>query len=130
MVTQALSTVLGIWLMFAPAVLGHAGQTLGKLDRGLGPFIASVSFLAVTQICRSLRWVNLLPAAVLLVAPWFLDGPMASKVNTAVVGLVVLLLTPWGHPDQSRYGNGWMTLGPLPRLPGWNAGRGEGATES
>lgn len=121
---QAVNAVLGVWLMFAPAVLGHTESVLGNVDRGIGPSIGAVAAVATTQITRSVRWLNWLFAPVLLVAPWFLDAPLVSKVNSAIVGLIVIALTPIGHPNQSRYGNGWFTLLPLHPLPGWDAERG------
>lgn len=120
---QIVSGVLGLWLMVAPAALGHVDTTLADFDRTVGPLVASVSFVAAAQICRSLRWLNLAFAAVLVVAPWFLDAPLVSQVNSTVVALVVLALTPWGSPDQTRYGNGWTTVWRTEDLPDWDAPR-------
>lgn len=122
---QIISAVLGVWLMFAPAVLGHVDTTLSDFDRTVGPLVASVSFIAAAQIARSLRWLNLLWAAVLLVAPWFLDAPLLSQVNSSLVALIVLALTPLGSPDQTRYGNGWTTLWRTEDLPEWDAPRAD-----
>lgn len=120
---QIASTVLGVWLMFAPAALGHVDTTLADFDRTIGPLVASASFVAAAQISRSLRWLNLGFAAVLIVAPWFLDAPTVSQVNSCVTALLVLALTPWGSPDQTRYGNGWTTLWRTEDLPEWDAPR-------
>lgn len=120
---QIICAILGIWLMVAPAVLSHAGSALGSLDRVIGPVIAAVSFVAAAQITRSVRWLNIPAAAVLLVAVWFLDAPTVSKLSSAATALVVLALTPWGSPDQTRYGNGWTTLWRTEDLPNWDAPR-------
>lgn len=125
---QVVNTILGLWLMAAPAVLGHAGQPLGKFDRAIGPAVAAVSFVAVAQISRSVRWLTMPLAAVLLVVPWILDAPTASKVNSVVVAAAMLLLAPLGRPDQRRYGNGWSTLRGDGDLPPWGAPRGEEIT--
>ena len=123
---QVINTVLGVWLMVAPAVLGHAGEPLGKFDRGIGPAVAAVSFVAVAQISRSVRWLTVPLAAVLVIAPWFLDAPTASKLNSVAVAVAMLVLAPIGRPDQRRYGNGWSTLWRDGDLPRWGAPRGPG----
>lgn len=121
---QVVNTVLGLWLMAAPAVLGHSGELLGKFDRAIGPTVAAASFVAAAQISRSVRWLTLPAAAVLAVAPWFLDAPAASKINSVAVAVAMLLLAPVGRPDQRRYGNGWSTLLRTEHLPGWEAPSG------
>lgn len=125
---QIVNVVLGVWLMFAPAVLGHADVLLGKIDRAAGPWVAAVSFVAAAQISRSARWLSMPAALVLVTAPWFAQAPGASKANSIVVGLVMLALIPVGRPDQRRYGNGWTTLWRAEELPDWDAPRGEDAS--
>ena len=127
---QILNTVLGVWLMFAPAVLGHADTSLADFDRAVGPAVAAVSFVAVAQITRSVRWLTIPVAAVLVIAPWFLDAPTGAKVNSAVIGAIMIILAPIGRPDQRRYGNGWTTLWRDEDLPGWDEPRGSDASGS
>lgn len=127
---QITNIVLGVWLMFAPAVLGHSDTLLAKFDRSAGPWVASVSLVAVAQISRSTRWLSLPAAVVLIVAPWFIDAPTASKINSAVVGVAMCALAPIGSPDQRRYGNGWTTLWRDEELVGWDADRGTETTGS
>lgn len=121
---QITNAALGVWLMVAPSVLGHADLLLGKFDRAIGPTVASVSFVAAAQISRSIRWLTIPAAAVLVVAPWFLDAPVAAKVNSTAVAVAMILLAPVGRPDQRRYGNGWTTLFRDEDLPDWDAPRG------
>lgn len=128
MKAQIVNTILGIWLMFAPAVLGHSGATLAKFDRAVGPAVAAISFVAVAQISRSVRWLTIPAALVLVIAPWFLEAPTAAKVNSAAVAVVMMVLAPLGKPDQRRYGNGWTTLFRSEDLPDWDAPRGEDAS--
>lgn len=122
---QIANMVLGVWLMAAPAVIGHAATTLAKVDRAVGPTVAAISFVAVAQITRSVRWLTLPFAAGLVVVPWFLDAPTAAKLNSTVVAVAMLALAPIGRPDQRRYGNGWSTLWRDADLPDWDAPRGD-----
>lgn len=99
----------GVWLMFAPAVLDY-GEPAATSDRIAGPLLAAIGFLAGFAITRGLRWLNLITGGWLVLGPWLLDFPAAAVVNSLLVGLAVLLLAPWGKPDQSRYGGGWASL--------------------
>lgn len=101
---------LGVWLMFAPAVLGYTGSAAATSDRLAGPAIAAVAFVAASAITRSLRWLNAPAALWLLVGPWVLGYPTAAAVNSVVVGVLVGLLTPLGKPDPGRFGGGWSVL--------------------
>lgn len=109
---------LGVWLMAAPAVLGHAGTTAGSSDRFVGPLIASIAFVAASEITRPVRWANLAGALWLLVAPWILGFPMSAAVNDVIVGLAVGVLSPLGKADlAARFGGGWSSLRHPEKLP-------------
>lgn len=109
-VAQSVLVLVGLWLMAAPAVLGHAGTTVGSSDRVVGPLVVSAAFLGIFTITRPVRWFNLLPGVWLLVAPWVLGAPTAATVSDVVAGLVVLALAPVGRLAYSRYGGGWASL--------------------
>lgn len=111
-VAQTVVTVTGLWLMAAPAVLGHAGTAAGRSDRLIGPTIAAAGFLAIFPITRLVRWFNLLPGAALLVTPFVFGAPTDATVNDIVSGLVVLALATVERAPQDRYGGGWDTLLP------------------
>lgn len=109
---------LGVWLMAAPAVLGYAGTTAGSSDRFVGPLIASIAFVAASEITRPVRWANLAGALWLLVAPWLLGFPTSAVVNDVLVGLAVGVLSPLGKADlQARFGGGWSALRDPKELP-------------
>ena len=109
---------LGVWLMAAPAVLGHAGTTAGSSDRFVGPLIASIAFVAASEITRPVRWANLVGALWLVVAPWILGFPMSAAINDVIVGLGVGVLSLLGKADlQERFGGGWSALRHPKELP-------------
>ena len=108
---QMIVVLLGVWLMAAPAVLGHVGTTAGSSDRVVGPAIAAIAFVAASEITRPIRWVNLLGALWLIVGPWLLDFPTAAAINDLIVGVAVAALAPLGKADTtSRFGGGWRSL--------------------
>ena len=107
---------LGVWLMAAPSVLGYVGTTAETSDRLVGPVIAAFGFVAASEITRSVRWVNVIAAAWLVIGPWLMGFPTDAAVNSLVVGLVVAVLTPLGKPNPDRFGGGWSSLWKPERL--------------
>lgn len=115
---QMIVVVLGLWLMAAPAVLGHTGTTADSSDRFVGPLIASIAFVAASEITRPMRWLNPAGALWLIVAPWVLGFPITAAVNDLIVGLAVGALSPLGKVDtKARFGGGWKSLRRPEELP-------------
>ena len=106
---QVLNTVLGIWLMVAPAVLGYGGPGAMN-DRVCGPLAAGFALIAMHEVTRPLRWIILPVGVWLLVAPWVLGYGTAAAVNSVVVGLLLTLLAPWGGRVRHGFGGGWSSL--------------------
>ena len=121
---QMVLVIVGLWLMAAPAVLDYGGAAATS-DRIAGPLLAAMSFLAVFQITRGMRWANLPIGAWLVAAPWILDFRGDATVSSMLAGVAALVLAPTGSPDQSRYGGGWIALRDTRRLPS-AGGRGPG----
>lgn len=109
MIPHFLLAAGGIWLMFAPAVLDY-GDPAATSDRMAGPALAAIGFLAGFAITRGVRWLNLATGAWLVAAPFLLAFPTDATINSVLIGLAALALAPWGKPDQSRYGGGWIVL--------------------
>lgn len=109
MPAQLALVAVGIWLMAAPDVLGHA-ETASDSARTAGPVMASIAFLGVFTITRGLRWLNLLTGLWLVAAPWVLGLSGTATANSLVCGVAALLLAPVGSVDQDRYAGGWRAL--------------------
>jgi len=99
------SVALGLWLMFAPAALGSTG-TAAHSDHLIGALIVTVAVIALADVGRSVRFVNVLFGAWVIVAPWLLGGATTgSKWNDVIVGALVILLSfPRGTVGE-RYGS-------------------------
>jgi hypothetical protein len=106
---QVVSALLGIWLMAAPDIVGYGGPARLN-DRVVGPLAASFAFIAVWQVTRPLRWLNLALGAWLLLAPWALGYELAPRLNSLVVGLVLVVLAAVSGKVQQRFGGGWASL--------------------
>ncbi|MDP1860543.1 MAG: vitamin K epoxide reductase family protein [Gemmatimonadaceae bacterium] len=100
-----LSAGLGVWLMFTPAALGSA-DTAAHSDHLFGALIVTVAVIALADVGRVLRFVNVVFGAWVVAAPWILDGATtASRLGGAIAGaLVILLSLPRGAVGE-RYGS-------------------------
>src|SRR5690606_20916580 len=63
-VGQVIVALVGVYLMFAPWLLDYDGAP-EKIDRFIGPLVASFATMAAWEVLRNVRWINLLLAIVL-----------------------------------------------------------------
>ena len=103
------SFVLGLWLMAAPAVIGYADAARTN-DHIVGPVVASFAFIAIWQLMRPLRWIELIVGAWLLAVPWILGYGTVPAINSLVVGLLLAALAFLGAKTGKRFGGGWASL--------------------
>jgi uncharacterized membrane protein len=99
------SVGLGLWLMFAPSLLGTIGPA-AHADHLVGALIVTFSVMALADVGRALRFVNVLFGALVIGAPWVLTGATSgSRWSAAIAGtLVILLSLPRGRVGE-RYGS-------------------------
>lgn len=109
MLAQIANILLGLWLMVAPAVLGHAGAA-AKNDWIVGPLVVTVATVALWQATRAVRWVNLVLGAWMVLAAWLLGyGRLAAVLTTAVGLAIALLAIPRGRITH-QFDGGWRVL--------------------
>ena len=72
-----ISTLIGLWLMAAPAVLGY-GEPASTVDRIVGPIAASAAWISVWAVTRPIRWLGLPLGLVLITAPFLLGYPLPA----------------------------------------------------
>lgn len=112
MIARIVAVVAGVWLMFAPAVLGYGGVAETN-DRIVGPIGAAIAFVAIWEVMRALRWGTLPVGIWLIVAPLALsydDG--AAIVSSVVAGLAISLSTFFGATISATFGGGWRSVSP------------------
>lgn len=106
---QILNTLLGLWLMAAPDVLGYRGAA-GVNDHILGPIAASAACVALWEVTRAVRWVNLPIGLWLIAAPWVLGYGAAPRLNSLAVGLPLVAFAAVRGELRQRFGGGWSAL--------------------
>jgi len=99
-----LSTGFGVWLMFTPSVLGSAGAA-AHADHLFGALIVTAAVIALADVGRATRFINILFGALVIAAPWVLGGATtASRWSDMIAGVLVILLSLPRGPVGERYG--------------------------
>jgi hypothetical protein len=104
---QVFNTMLGIWLMAAPQVLGYNGIAADN-DHILGPVVASFAIIALSGCTRSVARFNTPLGAWLLLAPWLLGYEnQIAVVNDIATGLLIVIFSFFERKANHLYGGGW-----------------------
>jgi hypothetical protein len=101
-----LSAALGLWLLCAPAALGTQGAVADS-DHVGGAVALTVAVIAMAEVVRAVRYLNVLLGLWSIAAPWLLGGaPQAAKLHSALAGVLLVLLSLPRGTVRERYG-GW-----------------------
>ena len=103
--TLLASTALGAWLMLTPLILGTE-PPFAHSDHLVGALIITVAVIAMAEVARALRFINVLFGLWLLAAPWLLAGAgTGATANGIIAGLLLIGLSlPRGTRSQEHYG--------------------------
>jgi hypothetical protein len=104
--------VVGVALMFAPALFGYTGTGQEVAHRIAGPVMVMLWIPSYWEATRSLIWWAGIVALGLLVASVLAAGPVravATGVSGALASLIITLLTYPGDVAM-RYAGGWEGL--------------------
>jgi hypothetical protein len=102
--TLAASVAVGLWMMFAPAVLGSEGAAAAS-DNLVGALIVTVAAISTAEVIRAFRFVNVLLGVWLLIAPWALVGASTAALwSNMIAGVAIVILTLRRGTVRERYG--------------------------
>lgn len=105
--TLVLSIAIGIWLMFTRLTFGSSGA-MANSDHLVGALVVTFAIIAWAEVARSVRFINVLFGAWLIVAPWLLEGvgsTLAIGSGMLSGALLIVLSLPLGA-IKDRYA-GW-----------------------
>lgn len=99
-----LSVLIGAWLLVV-ATLQGIEDPVAHIEDCIGPLIIAVSVIAMAEVARPIRYINLLFGAILMVVPLFIDDlrykhPEALMAGILLIGLSILrgkLRESYGH---------------------------------
>jgi hypothetical protein len=95
--------MLGVWLMFAPAVFGSESR-MADSDHLVGALITTIVVISAAEVIRAWRFLNLLFGAWIIAAPWLIRGAtFGARWNDTATGVLVIALSlPRGRINE-RY---------------------------
>ena len=101
--------LIGVWLMCTRLIYGTAGA-MANSDHLMGALLLTVSVLAMAEVARPLRWLNIPIGLWLLAAPWILAGSgLGAAIGSMIAGLVIVAASLPKGPIRHRYA-GWSEL--------------------
>ncbi len=112
MIARIVAVVAGVWLMFAPAVLGYEGVAENN-DRIFGPIGAALAFVAIWEVVRALRWGTLPVGIWLVTAPLVLRyDDTGAIISSVAAGVLMAGSTFFGSRVDATFGGGWRSITP------------------
>jgi hypothetical protein len=96
---------IGAWIMASPQVLGFSG-TMADTNQVAGAIIITFAVIAMSEVARSLRFLNILFGIWLIAGPWIIGADSnAALWNGVVIGVFLILLAfPKGKIVDKRGG--------------------------
>lgn len=96
---------MGLWLIFSPTVFGTQGRAADS-DHLTGALVVTIAVIAMAEVVRAGRFLNILPALWILAAPWLLAGATdGAKWNGMIVGVILILAAFPRGAVRERYGS-------------------------
>lgn len=102
--TLLIQAALGIWLMAAPYLVGEPGSAAADSSVLAGALVTTVAGVAVAEVTRVARFLNIPLAVWIAVAPWLLGAPLPAGISAVVVALVLLVTSLPRGAIRERYG--------------------------
>jgi uncharacterized membrane protein len=98
------SAGVGLWLMASPSVFGTVDRAADS-DNLVGALAVTVAIIALAEVGRAARFLNVVFGAWIVAAPWLLEGgTTASRWNDVAAGALLILLSLRRGPVRERYG--------------------------
>ncbi len=98
------SAAFGVWLIFSPWMLNTTGRAADS-DHLVGALIVTFAVIAMAEVGRAVRFINVLFGAWLIIAPFLLSGfTTGATWNDLIIGIIVILLSFRRGKISKRYG--------------------------
>ena len=103
--TLVVSTALGIWLMFTRLSFDTSG-TMANSDHLIGALVFTFSVMAMAEVARPVRFINIGFGAWLLAAPWLVGGVSSNLAvwNSILTGVLLIALALPRGAIKNSYG--------------------------
>lgn len=104
--TLLLSIAIGVWLTFTRLSFDNSGA-MANSDHLIGALVVTFAIMALAEVGRAIRFINIPFGAWLIAAPWLLDGiasPLAVWNSVISGALLIALAIPRGTVKDSYAG--------------------------
>jgi nucleoside-diphosphate-sugar epimerase len=113
--TLALSVAIGVALMLTRVLFDASGAAANN-DHLMGALVVTFSIIALAEVARPLRFVNVVLGAWLVLTPWVLTGyTMLSSSASVIAGILLILLALPRGPIRNHYGAWDRYIGMTPK---------------
>lgn len=103
--TLLLATAIGVALMFTRLLFGTDGA-MANSDHLVGALVVTFTVMAMAEVGRALRFINIGFGAWLIAAPFVLEGANGMATSASIVaGVALILLALPRGPVRNRYGS-------------------------
>lgn len=103
--TLLASAVVGMWLMFAPTALVSRGAAADS-DHLVGALVLTFAVIALADVLRPLRFINVLFGAWIAASPWLLSGATTGAAwSDGIAGLLLIYLSLSRGDTRQHYGS-------------------------
>ena len=104
--TLLLSIAIGVWLTFTRVAFDSA-DAMADSDHMVGLLVVTFSIIALAEVGRATRFINIPFGIWLIAAPWLLDGiisPLAAWNGVICGALLIVIAIPRGKIKESYAG--------------------------
>ncbi|MGH8178315.1 MAG: NAD-dependent epimerase/dehydratase family protein [Steroidobacter sp.] len=102
------SIAVGVWLLFTRVTLG-AEADMANSDHVIGSLAITVAVIALAEIARPVRFLNMALGLALLITPFVFDAAAPSMISSIACGVALILLSIRRGSIRCHYGR-WNRL--------------------
>jgi hypothetical protein len=100
-----ISSLIGFWIMAAPGTLGYAGS-LADSHYITGALIATFAVIAMSEVARPVRFINIIFALWIIASPWILEPDNnEAMISSVISGIILIFLSLPKGKIEDRRGN-------------------------
>lgn len=103
------NTLIGLWMMMAPALLGYPTPAANNTYI-IAPLVITFAITAIWEVNRSIRYIILPLGLWLAAAPFILGYEGIPRYHDLVAGITIAALSLVKGKIEGNYGGGWRSL--------------------
>jgi len=107
----AINAMIGIWLMASPAIVETFSHDAANNNRIFGPLVVAFGVMALWEVLRSVRYVNVGVGIWILISTVLLGYSNLALVTNLLAAIAIIGLSfIRGKHDPMEFGGGWVAL--------------------